>query len=325
MRKLKLGILGTADIAFRRFLPSLIESDLFDYVGIASRNYRKTVKFIENFGGKGYKDYDSLLDDEEIDAVYIPLPPSLHFEWALKALNKGKHIFVEKPLSISKNNTLHLIETAKRKNLAIHENYMFIYHNQLNVIKKIVEDGKIGEIRLFRSAFGFPKRSPQDFRYIKELGGGSLFDCGGYPVKLATFFLGDTAVVKFSKLFYTSEFDVDIYGCATLTSDNENIFQIAFGMDNSYKCELEIWGSKGNITATRIFTSGRDFNPVIRIEIDSKTNEITVPPDDHFKKSIQIFYNLIVNEKIRDKHYNSIIKQASLIEDIYLNGVKNNE
>ena len=163
-----------------------------------------------------YNNYNELLSSADIDAVYIPLPPALHFKWAKMALENGKHVLLEKPFTTSLSDTEELIRIAKEKNLAVHENYMFSYHTQLDWIKNKVSEGVIGDIRLIRIDFGFPFRGANDFRYNKALGGGALLDCGGYTIKLATMFLGDTAEVKTSQLNYKEGFEVDIYGSATL-------------------------------------------------------------------------------------------------------------
>ena len=139
MKKIRLGILGTSEIAFRRFLPALKKHSEFEYIGVASRNIEKTKLFVESYGGKGYSSYDELLQDKNIDAVYIPLPPALHFEWGKKALQAGKHILMEKPFCVNLQQTEELIELAKERNLAVHENYMFMYHKQLTKIKEIID------------------------------------------------------------------------------------------------------------------------------------------------------------------------------------------
>lgn len=215
MKKIRLGILGTSEIAFRRFLPALKKHNEFEYIGVASRNIEKTKPFVEAYGGKGYSSYDELLQDKNIDAVYIPLPPALHFEWGKKALQAGKHILMEKPFCVNLQQTEELIELAKERNLAVHENYMFMYHKQLTKIKEIIDSGYLGKIRLYRIAFGFPMREKNDFRYNKELGGGALLDCGGYTLKLANYLLGDTTKVVCSNLV-KEDFEVDLYGNATL-------------------------------------------------------------------------------------------------------------
>ena len=125
MEKIRLGILGTSEIAFRRFMPALQKCDAFEYVGVASRTLEKTNTFVQQYGGICFDGYQSLIECEDIDAVYIPLPPALHYEWGKKALEHGKHVFMEKPFTTSMKDTESLIQLAKENNLALHENYMF--------------------------------------------------------------------------------------------------------------------------------------------------------------------------------------------------------
>ena len=313
---MKIGILGTSEIAFRRFLPALKNCEYFEYVGVASRTLDKGKKFQEEFGGKIYDGYDSLLEDKEIEAVYVPLPPALHFEWGKKVLEAGKHLLMEKPFTVNYEEARELVDLAKKKDLAIHENYKFAYHSQLEVLNDIVKKGTIGNIRLYRIAFGFPKRSENDFRYNKELGGGALLDCGGYTIKLANMLLGGSAKIVTSNLNYTKDYDVDLYGSATMINEDGVTAQLAFGMDNSYKCELEIWGSKGVIKTNRILTAPVNFTPTAEITIDNETKEITLPSDDTFLKSINKFYECIKVAKIRKNNYNEIIKQVKLVDSI---------
>ena len=190
MKKIRIGILGASDVAFRRFLPALKTSPNFVYIGVASRNIQKTQKFVDMHGGRGFSGYDALLKSDEVDALYIPLPPALHYQWAKKALEHGKHVLLEKPFTTSLADTETLIELARKQNLALHENYMFIYHRQLTKITKMLADGIIGDVRLMRTAFGFPFRGLQDFRYSKKLGGGALFDVEDIPYDLRVFFWG---------------------------------------------------------------------------------------------------------------------------------------
>lgn len=316
MDKIRLGILGTSEIAFRRFLPALKKCDSIEYVGVASRNIEKTEPFIEEYGGRGYNGYEELLCDENIDAVYIPLPSALHYQWAKKALEAGKHVFLEKPFTTRLEDTRSLIALAKEKNLALHENYMFQYHSQIQEIKDIVKSGKIGEIRLYKIAFGFPFRGNNDFRYNKELGGGALLDCGGYTVKLASLLLGESAKVDAFMLNKKDGFEVDIYGSATISNDIGEVAQISFGMDNSYKCELEIWGSEGTIYTNRILTAPEGFEPVATIKMAKSEEDIHLKSDDSFYKSILSFYVCLGCNESKNNAYLEIEKQALLVERI---------
>lgn len=316
MEKIKIGILGTAEIAYRRFLPALKQlNDIFEYVGVASRNLANTEKFIHTFGGKGYASYEKLLEDININAVYIPLPPALHYDWGKKALMAGKHVLLEKPFCVNAKQTKDLVNIATENNLALHENYMFTFHKQLALIQNIIQAGDIGKVRLYRIAFGFPKRAANDFRYNKNLGGGALLDCGGYTLKLANILLGNTVHVVYSNLVNENE-EVDLYGTALLENSNKLTAQIAFGMDNAYKCELEVWGSKGILKAPRIFTAPPDYEIELEVVTNDGLEKINTGVDNQFANSIEFFRKCIMETKFRKINYKNILQQSNLISSL---------
>lgn len=316
MDSIRIGILGTSEIAFRRFLPALAQCPAFTYVGVASRTPEKGKPFTDAYGGSIYDGYEALLADAGMDAVYLPLPPALHYEWGKKALEAGKHVLLEKPFTTSSADTAALLSLAAEKGLAVHENYMFIYHSQLAWLTEQVESGRIGELRLIRAAFGFPKRGEADFRYNKALGGGALLDCGGYPVRLAAHLLGETARVTAARLNQPTGYDVDLYGSATLENEAGQVAQISFGMDNSYKCELELWGSTGCLTADRIFTAPAGFAPVMTLRTAQSTEEITLPADDSFLNSIWGFARAMNTPTLRKEQMAAIQREAVLTQQL---------
>lgn len=333
---IRIGIICPSEIAFRRFMPALSLEENFNFVGIGinsiherfgknmpskdtverimEQEYSKAEKFIDNYGGKIFNGYETMINSDEIDAIYIPLPPALHFKWAKKALESGKHVLVEKPCTISESTTKELVDLANKKSLALHENYMFTFHNQLQAINNIIEKGDIGDVRLYSIKFGFPQRALNDFRYNKELGGGALIDAGGYTIKYASMLLGNDAKVMCANMNYTEKFEVDMYGSATLVNKLGETAQIAFGMDNSYKCELEVWGSKGVLKTGRVLTAPVDFMPSAIITKGNENIEVKLPSDDSFLKSIIHFKNCIEIESIRKESYRAIEKQSELVE-----------
>ena len=292
---MKIGILGTADIAFRRFLPALQKCPEFTYAGVASRTLENTVRFVEAYGGQAYPSYDALLADKSIDAVYVPLPPALHYEWGRKVLEAGKHLLMEKPFTTNLAETEALLALAEDKGLVVRENYMFLYHSQLQKVKDLIADGTLGELRLIRASFGFPKRGGDDFRYKKELGGGALLDCGGYPVRLALELLGESTKVTQARLIQPAGYEVDLFGNAVLENQDGLCAQVSFGMDNAYQCQLEVWGSKATLIAPRIFTAGPEFNPQIVLRTSSGETKVNLEPDDSFFHSIQRFQSRIAS------------------------------
>lgn len=336
MEKVRIGILGAADIAYRRFLPALKKIENFEFIGVAVADYNewgegydkisyesllnkkkeKAQKFIDCYGGRVFVGYENMLRSEEIDTVYIPLPPSLHYNWCRKALLLGKHVLAEKPCTTNWENTLELVDLAKKNNLIINENYAFTMHKQIQEIKELIKRGAIGEVRLIRTAFGFPHRAETDFRYNKDMGGGALLDCGGYVLKIAQLFLKENIHVLTSVLHSTDKHDVDIFGSAVLMDNNKTEVQAAFGMDNSYKCELEIWGSKASIIAPRIFTPPAELETSIIIKGQNE-EVITVEPDDQFMHAIEFFYDCMFDNNKKDVAEKEIIEQSRLIKEVW--------
>ncbi|GAA6528562.1 NDP-hexose-3-ketoreductase [Segatella asaccharophila] len=334
---IKIGIICPSEIAYRRFLPALKQDSRFEFVGIGmastaewygtttnintevnkvriERERSKAQTFIDACGGgKIYDSYSSLVSSKDVDAVYLPLPPALHYQWAKQALENGKHVFVEKPTTTDSADTKTLITLAHNKGLALHENYMFVYHNQLKAINDVVASGEIGDIRLYRITFGFPRRAKNDFRYNKALGGGALIDAGGYTLKYASFLLGRSAKLVAAHLNYLSEFDVDIFGSATMINDAGVTAQLAFGMDCDYKCEIEIWGSKGTITSNRILTAPAGFVPEYTIKKNQDYETRKLPADDAFCKSIGRFYDCIIDKSIRENEYELVQNESDLL------------
>lgn len=315
--KEKLGIIGTADIAYRRFLPALMIDKEIEYIGVAVRDKKKGKKFLESYGGKVYEGYDEIIHDKEITSMYIPLPPALHKYWGMMCLEEGIHVFMEKPLTVNLDEMLGLVKRARETQKVIFENYAFLYHMQLRKIKEMIfADQVLGDLRLIRINFSFPKRSSADFRYNKKLGGGALLDCGGYTIRLAEVFLGKKICVDTAKLNYVTGCDVDLYGTATLQNEKGMVAQIAFGMDNGYKCELEIIGQNGWIRVPRIFTAPIDYVTEIFMNINNEEGKIVVGQDNQFLNAICKYKTLLINDECRSEIYDEIVWTAELMENI---------
>lgn len=334
---MKIGVLCPSEIAFRRFMPALQKCESFCYAGIGvssfserfgeeslplsekerirALEYQKAEGFQKEYGGVIFDSYEGILTSD-VEAVYLPLPPALHFPWAKKALDAGKHVFVEKPATISYEESNALVALAKEKGLALCENYMFVFHKQLEEIQKLVKSGKIGEERLISLKFGFPMRAANDFRYNKKLGGGALIDAGGYAIRYASMLLGDTMKVQSASLSVPKGFEVDLFGSASAVNDEGLSAQISFGMDNDYRCELEIWGSKGTLRSGRVFTAPVGFVPSATISVGKETETVSLSPDDTFLRSIEYFRACVEHPELRAEAYDGILRQASLVDQV---------
>ena len=327
---IRIGIICPSEIAFRRFLPSLKKAEEFEYVGVAiaskeefvgatddilSKERQKAQNFVDNYGGKIFEGYRTLISSDEVDAIYLPLPPALHFKWAKQALEFGKHVLVEKPSTCSLADTQKLVTLADSMGVALHENYMFVFHKQIQAVKDIVQSGEIGDVRLYRILFGFPRRAANDFRYNKTLGGGALLDAGGYTMKLAAKLLDGEVRITAANVGYLDEFEVDMYGSATVVNEKGSVAQVAFGMDNDYRCDLEIWGSMGTLTTGRILTAPDGFVPTYTIKKNQDIQTGVLPADDAFLKSIKRFGTCVIDNAMREENYQLLLQQERMVEE----------
>ena len=315
VKRIKLGIVGASDIAKRRFIPALLKFDEIELTAIASRDRRKAEDLCTEFVGQPLEGYESITDGSLVDAVYICLPPALHFEWASRAIKSGKHVLVEKPVTDNLEQTLRLTELAREHGVALHENYTNLYHCQLSEYTKLLSNGLVGEVNSFLIRFGFPHRASDDFRYNKALGGGALLDCGGYCVSLAHKLLGENCYVVGSTFCKPKNDDVDVQGSAILTNGSTYAL-LSFGMDNEYVCEIEAWGSKGRLLAPRIFTAPPNLSPTFTLVEGGKVSSIPAHSDNQFLNSINAFYKSIIDIDIRKEEFARIETQSRLVDAI---------
>ena len=337
MEKIRIGVLGPSDIAMRRMVPSLKNCKQIEYAGVAAAfenertadpsgsdesclgnvlpaSMEKARKFEENFGGKIVCGYDNMLASDMFDAVYIALPPALHYTWAKRALEAGKHVLLEKPFTTCHADTKDLIDTARRKGLAVAENFAFRYHRQIGKITEIIDSGVIGDIRVIRSNFAFPFRGGGDFRYHKAAGGGALLDCGCYTLKMASILLNDELKIRDHVSVSAEGYDVDMYGAITAEGACGQIVQLSFGMDQQYNCDLEIWGSRGCIRSPRIYTAPPGMDVELLLTSGMEKSSIAVGADDQFANSAEEFGYMIKDDKKREDSYGDIIRQSLLME-----------
>lgn len=319
-KKLSIGVLGTANIAKRYIIPAIQAlPQYYNLMGVASRSISKADIFTKEFNVMPIEGYDKLINIEGIDAVYIPLPNSLHAQFIEKALNKGLHVIVEKSMACSYSDVLRLNNLAKRKGLVLYENFQFRFHTQTTQILNMVSKGMIGKLRAMRSSFGFPPFSnTNDIRYQKELGGGALLDAGAYTVMASQLFLGKELTVKAANLFNSKVQGIDIWGGAYLSQLNGNLFsEVAFGFDNHYQCGIELWGSLGKLTTNRLFTAPPGYKPSVEIETREGKEVIELKEDNQFEKMLIHFFKLVTTGKEVEQEYLLNINQARLVEEIH--------
>lgn len=318
MKKIRIGVLGCANIAHRSMIPAILSlPDCFELVAIASRTQEKAERFAHEFGCEAVAPYNELILREDVDALYIPLPTGLHKEWINKALCAGKHVYAEKSIAFSSADAEEMVRNAQNHQVSLIEGFMFQYHSQNLKVKKMLADGAIGDIRYFSGSFGFPPFPDADnFRYDKETGGGAIFDACGYPVRAAFFLLGNSLKVQGASIYYDKVRGSSLYGSAFLRGKNGVGASISFGFDNYYQCNYQIWGNKGKLTANKAYTPKVDQATTLTWEHDYQTEIIECEPDNHFVKAMMEFHHIITNPTFREKHFTDILQQSEALDTI---------
>jgi len=183
-KKVKWGILSTAPIARRRVVPAMRDCQHSEIVAVASRSFDKAKAFADEFSiSKAYGTYEDLLGDPEVEAVYNPLPNHLHVEWAIRAASRGKHVLVEKPLSLTLTEARRLLQARDSYHVKIGEAFMVRTHPQWLRAAELVHTGRIGKLRSALGYFSYFNVDPENTRNIEAYGGGALMDIGCYPIR----------------------------------------------------------------------------------------------------------------------------------------------
>jgi len=269
MKPVKWGVLGvSSNYELRVFNPiqALEAEEIVDMVAIASRNKKRARAAASRMNfKKAYGSYEELLDDAEIEAVFIPLPNHLHAEYIKKAADKGKHILCEKPLTMSFNETHKAIEYAKSKGVLIMEAFMYKLHPQWYHSRQIIAAGEIGEVQAVHVFFGYHNRDPENIRNRLETGGGAIPDIGCYAVSCSRFLIGKEperviSLIKRDKNFKTDTLSsgiLDFGGVRAVFTVATQVFPFQ---------HVEAFGSGGNLSIKVPFNMYPDVSGEITVQ-----------------------------------------------------------
>ncbi|GGP00684.1 Gfo/Idh/MocA family protein [Wenjunlia tyrosinilytica] len=316
MSVLNVGVLGCADIAQRNTIPALMAEPSVRLVAVASRGREKAEAFARRAGCEAVTGYAALLDRVDIDAVYIPLPPALHAEWVGKALAAGKHVLAEKPLSTDAAEAVALVGAARSGNRLLVENFAFLHHSQHAAVRRLIDEGTIGEPRSMTAEFGFPPLDPADIRYQRSLGGGALLDAGVYTLRAAGLFLGPDVRVEGAVARWDRSTGVDVGGAALVSTPDGRSGHLSFGFDRSYRCTYTVWGSEGTVTLERAFTTPPTLRPVVRIQRQDHFEERTLAPDHQFANLVGAFARTVLEGGDLSASGHEILRQAGLVDAV---------
>jgi predicted dehydrogenase len=288
MAPLRFGILGCAEFALRRMIPAIAATPGCEVAGVASRRLDAATEVAQVFGCRPFHGYQRLLDDDGIDAVYVPLPSALTPRWAEATLRAGKHVLAEKPLASDAATAAWLLALAERGGLALTENILFLHHEQHGAVRSLIAHGAIGDVRWFDAGFAIPRVPPADIRLRADLGGGALSDTGVYPLRVASYFLGAGLTVA-GATCVPDPSGVDIAGAVLLRAPNGVGVTAMFGLDHAYRNQYTVWGSAGRIVVDRAFTPAADQSPDVLLHRGSDVERIDLPARDQAVAAVAAF------------------------------------
>jgi xylose dehydrogenase (NAD/NADP) len=252
---LRWGILGTARIA-RKLIPALRASSRSELVAVASRSLERARQFAAEWEiPRALQGYQELVEDTGLDVVYIPLPNGLHAEWSLRAARAGKHVLCEKPLALSLEDVDAMTATAQQAGVVLAEALMYRHHALTLTVKRLVDEGAIGRLRLVRGAFSFVLERADDVRWDPGQGGGSLWDVGCYPVGYARHLFGCEPEQAFGWQATAASGVDDVFtGLLRFPGDAYATFDSAFKLP--HRMELELVGTQGVMRVPHAYRPG---------------------------------------------------------------------
>lgn len=319
--KIRWGILGAANIG-RKVIPAIHDAKNSVVSAVASRDQAKAQAYAAELNiPTAYGSYEALLNDPNIDAIYIPLPNGLHYEWSLKCAAAGKPTLCEKPLTANAAEARELVETFEQAGLTFAEAFMYRHHPMTRRVVQMVREGAVGQVSIITAAFTFPIRRETDVRLNNDLAGGALMDVGCYPVSLMRMVTGEEpdealAIANFGG---GSQVDETLSGVLHFPSGIIGHFDCGFRsfLTNSY----EIRGTKGKINVEPSFTMPATQPSVIRLTRDengaSRVEEIEIPPANSYQLMVEDFAAAIQEKRPPLYDGRDAITQMHTIDMLY--------
>jgi len=251
-RTLRWGILSTAKIA-TKVSHAIRRAANSELIAIASRDLDRAVAWAKQHGSpsqrpiEAHGSYESLLDDPSIDAVYIPLPPSMHFEWTIRAAERGKHVLCEKPLAANVGEAIQMAAACQQLGVQLMDGVMWVHHERTGAMRREIDSGALGRLRRVTAGFSFnwDEIPTANIRFSRDLAGGALGDLGYYCVRAIWWALRDVPQRVFATARYYS--DVDMNLSAMLWFRDDRMASFDCGFDTAYRKWFEIAGTRGSL------------------------------------------------------------------------------
>jgi xylose dehydrogenase (NAD/NADP) len=297
--RVRWGILGAANIAVKRFIPGAIASSNGVVHALASRDLARAREIAERFAiPVAYGSYRELLDDPAIDAVYIPLPNTLHAEWTIAAAMAGKAILCEKPLAVSSVQARRMIDAARANDVLLMEAFMYRFHPQHARVRELLDAGEIGEVRAVRTAFTFQLEpfDPANVRLQRDLAGGALMDVGCYCVNAARMLFGEEPQWASAQWDFRETFGVEVSLAGVLTFSDARTATFDCGFRAAGQGSYTVAGTKGQIDVPTAFVP-QPVETTVRVIAGALTREERIPGVDQYALEATEFADALLRRR----------------------------
>ena len=322
MKEIRWGILGASKIAFEQVIPAMLKSKNTKLLAIASRDIDKAKLFSQKYSiQRVYNNYEQLISDPEIDAIYIPLPNHLHVPYSIQCLNAGKHVLCEKPISIKAKEVLDLIEIQKKNRRIFSEAYMVRFHPQWIKTKELIDNGAIGKLTGIQGMFNYYNVDPKNIRNDASIGGGGLLDIGVYPIVTSRYVLGCEPEKVIALVDYDKKFKTDILATAILKFGSVQMSFICSTQSHLMQ-HMRFIGSEGRLEIPVPFNPVADEKSEIflwkNVHHPSKEpDRIDVKKADQYTIQIEEMNTCILNDRPFPFDLNDSYKNMKIIDSIF--------
>jgi D-xylose 1-dehydrogenase (NADP+, D-xylono-1,5-lactone-forming) len=308
----RFGILSTAHIN-RLVIPPAHASDKIELVAVASREQSRAEEYARKWEiERAYGSYEALLEDPDVDAVYISLPNTMHVEWSIKAVEAGKHVLCEKPFSRHAEEVEHAFDAAERAGRLLSEAFMYRHNPQTRRLEDLVRGGTIGELRIVRSAFSYSLYDPDNIRLRTDVEGGSLMDVGCYCVSGSRLLAGEPEDVLGRALVGTTGTDWVFTGSMRFPGDVVALFDCGTSLPE--RDELEAVGTEGSLF---LDDPWHCRNPVIELRTGGGVERIELDPVDSYRLEVENLADAIRGEAPLLLGRDDAVAQARALEALH--------
>jgi predicted dehydrogenase len=292
---LRWGVISTANIGRVAVNPAIQAASNGELLAVASRDSERARSFAEAHSiPRHYGSYQDLLVDADIDAVYNPLPNSLHLEWTVRAADAGKHILCEKPMALNERECREMAAAAAANDVELLEAFMYRFHPRTERVVEMVREGVIGELRAIRSAFTFRLTRPDNIRMDPELGGGALMDVGCYCVNVSRTLAGaEPDEVQATARWAASGVDEQLVGTLMFSDGVMAHFDCALTME---RCEsYEVAGTDGYLTVPESFLPGTNDARILEHRGRGEVVHHTIAGADEYQRMVEHFGDAVLH------------------------------